>query len=339
MFSSSTTVRVARQVLSLSARTKNQCQFNRFAFATRNLSFRSPTEPIEGGEVPVELPLPATILHQKQEQQERQEVPNTDTILSQFSSLPEGSRGGANDDGNAHRPHKWKSPEKNIKLKQPKKGSGGNKKRKLSPKRPPIATGSWVTITDIPFMPSLEDILMSVDKVMSMEKEIGIIDLDAPADQPHTFLDAKDTDHPNWLLSAHSLVSDHGNLYGWRIRFRNRSIANAFIQHSAQSPLHIAWKEVRVREWKEEVPEKLKFTDSTIRVDGGDNLLTVEHIRHLFRRYDLKTTGTTVTAAGKRYFLVHFKNASWARAAVRELQGIAVRQCSLVLTQYPRQIL
>jgi hypothetical protein len=118
----------------------------------------------------------------------------------------------------------------------------------------------------------------------------------------------------------------------------------------------------RLRPWPPEV------SDATIRVENCSERTSVLELLNLFSRYDLRhpprTTlvsdgqdGSTVAAAsaaesasvvpwtgitsdGKApptTWLVHFRNAGWARAALRDVQGATLDGRILRLARYPRQ--
>jgi len=69
---------------------------------------------------------------------------------------------------------------------------------------------------------------------------------------------------------------------------------------------------------------------------------------NIFSRYDLKPSGTPIVqwhiekhdkTNVPRTFLVHFADASWARAAVREQQSCLLKGKELRLAQFPKQLL
>lgn len=115
----------------------------------------------------------------------------------------------------------------------------------------------------------------------------------------------------------------------------------------------------------------LDVTDATLRIENCSEKTSLIKLVNLFSRYDLRQippwkssrspTGprllppsgsTTIestcivpwtgrTSDGKvppTTWLVHFRNASWARAALRELQGVSLDGRALLLAQYPQQI-
>jgi hypothetical protein len=111
----------------------------------------------------------------------------------------------------------------------------------------------------------------------------------------------------------------------------------------------------------------LQVSDSTLRIENCSEKTSLLKLLNLFSRYDLRqippwkkaatsngsqSSGTSIestcivpwtgrTSDGKvppTTWLVHFRNASWARAALRELQGVSLDGRALLLAQYPQQI-
>lgn len=209
-----------------------------------------------------------------------------------------------------------------------------------------LPTSSWVIIRNTPPMSTLMDIVQSINEVMDVQAEHGIVDLDAvwKGGGQVSMLEF-DSSQQEWVRSAHIVLSSHGRPSGWRIEFANRSIAHAFLEHTRANQFHCAWKPVSVEEWdlRDGNTNALNISDSMIRVEGAGDNLTVDHVRHLFRRYDMTRQGESVRVFNKnsahKLFVVSFADASWARAAVRELQGVKVRDKHLRLAQYPRQLI
>ena len=87
---------------------------------------------------------------------------------------------------------------------------------------------------------------------------------------------------------------------------------------------------------------------ATIRIEGLDEKMTHTHIMNLVSRYELVSNTNKVDPIQEytcdimyvpRTVLVHLRDESWARAAVRDLQGRVVFGKKLTVAQYPRQIL
>ena len=227
--------------------------------------------------------------------------------------------------------------------KKPKKGLSPQARRPKVPveKKPAtLPTSCWVMIHNIPPMSTLDDMVNSINQVL--DSLTGIVDLDAPwkSGGQVTLLDP-----PNeWIRSARINLSTHGRPNAWKIKFYNRSIANAFLTYCRTHEFLCVWKPVSVSEWQEcQEDDAIKVSDSMIRVENVSARLTVDHIRHLFRRYDMTREGPSVRVLNEgtqhKLFLVHFADPSWARAAVRELQSVRVGRDFLRLAQYPKQIL
>lgn len=232
----------------------------------------------------------------------------------------------------------WRAPNK--------KRVAPKKKNDLSAN---IPTSNFIEINNIPPMSLLEDILTSINAVLDLEYERGIVDLDAEWDptlnEPLPLVEIDPGSE--WVRTARLIVSNRGRPAGWRIEFQNRSIVHAFLQHARETQFLCMWKPVQVSEWTKKKNEKqfpVDVSDCMIRVENSQLGTTVDNVRHLFRRYDTTWEGPSVVECKFRdkqssVFIVHFADPSWARAAVRELQGIEVRGNFLLLAQYPRQIL
>jgi hypothetical protein len=198
-------------------------------------------------------------------------------------------------------------------------------------------------ISNIPLLSTLDDMVNSINQVL--DSLTGIVDLDAPwkSGGQVTMLEP-----PNeWIRSARVTLSSHGRPSSWKIEFHNRSIAHAVLEYARTYGLLCVWKPVDVvalhEPHQKENDNDIEVSDSMIRVENCDDGMTVNHVRHLFRRYDLTREGPSVRVMNEgsqhKIFLVHFADPSWARAAIRELQGLRMRQDFLRLAQYPKQIL
>jgi len=212
--------------------------------------------------------------------------------------------------------------------------------------KPHETQSRWIEIHGTPPMANLDDIVRSVNRVMDEEHDLGIVDLDGALQMDGTLPMVKNDKEP-WVQSAKFVLSAHARPTSWRIEFRNRSIAHAFLQRAETIPFLLVWKPVPVNEWNMSaplVPAPLIMVDDTmIRVENFASDMTIDFVRHLFRRYDLAQNGPTVVpweceATSFKLFVVRFKDPSWARAAVRELQGVEVDNRQLRLAQYPKQI-
>jgi hypothetical protein len=205
------------------------------------------------------------------------------------------------------------------------------------------AQSNVVEVQHIPPMSSLDDIVRSINRVMDEELELGIVDLDGELQADGTLpMVSKSGD---WVQSATFILSAHARPTAWRIEFENRSIAHAFLQRAKTIPFVLVWKPVPVIEYKPPLLQPLfEVDDSMIRVENFPDCTTIDSMRHLFRRYELIPSGPTVVPwvseqTGFKVFIVKFADPSWARAAVRELQGVEVKDMALRLAQYPKQII
>lgn len=203
-----------------------------------------------------------------------------------------------------------------------------------------LATSCWVQISDVPPLATLDDVVNSVAHVLDIEREIGILDLDG--------VDGSLVDPSTpWVKSARIVLSTHGRPTSWRIQLENRSVVHSFLEHTKENKFTCVWKESRVAAWNKPAneEEQVKVSDSTIRVENCPESMTSDYLRHLFRRYDFSREGTSIANWSKKnsknhnMYLVHFADPSWARAAVREMQGILVHGRQLKMAQYPQQIM
>lgn len=210
----------------------------------------------------------------------------------------------------------------------------------------PSTMSHSVLLQKIPPMISLDDVVRSINGVMDHEQELGIVDLDGNLQTNDTLPMVKRV-HKEWVQSATFLLSEHGRPNAWKIQFENRSLAHAFLQRAKAIPFRLIWKPVLVTEWNTQtagLEPLVKVDESMIRVENFPSKISHDSMRHLFRRYDLATDGPTILpwvsrVTGFKMFVVRFDNPSWARAAVRELQGVDVEGHQLRLAQYPKQII
>lgn len=207
-----------------------------------------------------------------------------------------------------------------------------------------LPTSGWVIVRNIPPLSTLTDILQSINEVVDAQLDGGIVDLDAVWKGGGQVSMFERGASEEWVRSAHIVLSSHGRPNAWRIEFCNRSVAHAFLEYTRQNEFHCAWKPVTVERWEErdDNTDALAVSDSMIRVENTGDDVTIDNVRHLFRRYDMTREGPSVRVFNKdsphKLFLVHFADASWARAAIRELQGVRVNNNFLRLAQYPRQL-
>jgi hypothetical protein len=217
-----------------------------------------------------------------------------------------------------------------------------------------LPTSDWIHVDGILPNSSLEMVVDTFSKVLVNEQAIGIVDLDAlwnPVEDPAvpTLAPLEDEQQQQWIQAAHLVLSPFGRPTGWYLKFTNRSIVNSLLSHAQLHPLYCAWKPIKVAEYKyrQQPPSPNPIvTDSMIRFENSPNSLSADQLRLMLSRYELAPEGNTVirwkgSIEGKvapLMFVVRFANASWARAALRDLQSTLVENKTLVLAQYPEQI-
>lgn len=208
------------------------------------------------------------------------------------------------------------------------------------PERVKLPTSSWIQLRDVPPLATLDDICSSVGLVLDIEHKIGIRDLDSVDGR---FINPSTP----WVKCAKTLLSTHGRPTHWRIELENRSIVNAFLEHAKEAKFMCVWKEVAVSEWHlGDEAIQFEVNDSMIRVENCPSTMTVDILRHVFRRYDFARSGTSIlrwdepnTSSVHNMFVVRFADPSYARAAVREMQGLRIGEKELRIAQYPKQLM
>lgn len=166
--------------------------------------------------------------------------------------------------------------------------------------------------------------------------------------------------------AAHVVLSPFGRPNGWHLKLPNRSLVYSLVDRSQQQQqqqqkqgVRIGWKLVTVHEYQysKEKHQKedpafarnngLIVDDTMVRIENCPPTMNMVHVRHMVSRYELAHHGTTVlqwkgmTTDGKLApltFIVRFASASWARAAVRDLQSTDYMGQLLRIVQYPKQI-
>jgi len=168
-----------------------------------------------------------------------------------------------------------------------------------------------------------------------------------------------DEEKPKMIQAAHVVISPFGRPTGWRLKLANRSLVYTLLARGEQMSLRIGWKVVQMSEYhytqKGEEKEDPAFTfnhglivnDTMVRIENCPVGTEPFHIRAIVSRYQLASEGNTIlqwkgrTNDGKvspLLYIVRFADPSWARAAIRELQGLEFRGNSIKLIQYPNQI-
>ncbi|KAL3930447.1 MAG: hypothetical protein SGBAC_011763 [Bacillariaceae sp.] len=236
----------------------------------------------------------------------------------------------------------------------------------LDPDGSILARSEWVHVNGTLPITSVEEVIEAFETHLLREAEMwGIVDLEAPwnpveeAAVPTLSLDPWMTeDGPLRLVeAAHVVISPYGRPNGWYLKFPNRSLANALLSRAQQEHFHMAWKVVQLsqhqydpdREQEQDYAYQngLVVDDSMVRVENCPPGMRDEDIQLRLSRFDLAPEGKTVihwkgrTNDGKRaplMFVVRFASAAWARAAIREMQGLRVNGKSIKMIQYPNQL-
>jgi len=191
---------------------------------------------------------------------------------------------------------------------------------------------------------------------------------------------------PEWFPYLHKGCLHHYLLFSLTIvhvrfhftlrrymQFDNRSVVHSLLKHVQATPIKCAWKAVTVTEYlstdgrvgappepgtipRDEVLNE-EVSDHTLRVENVPPDLRPSKLVKFFSRYDLQSvqqwkgqTSDGKTAPSSIY-LVHFNDASWARAALREVQATYIlhygervvanrsNPMPLRLSQFPKQLL
>jgi hypothetical protein len=240
-----------------------------------------------------------------------------------------------------------------------------------------VPSSTWVQVEGISPISTLDAMLAGIQKALNVEEARGLINLDAqwsvgeliPCLPPQQ---NESGDKNNmWVRRAKLILSPFGRPTGWYLKFDNRSVVYALLMHAQQTPVLCTWKTVKVQECRNtgasgEPVSHGNFvlnehvSDHTLRVENCPASISETSLLNFFSRFDLQYSGAVqrwegVTSDGKKAppttFLVHFADASWARAALRERQSSFMRKFGsrivpdekdprpLRLVQYPRQIL
>eukprot|EP00980_Cylindrotheca_fusiformis_P003832 scaffold858_cov123-Cylindrotheca_fusiformis.AAC.8 len=228
----------------------------------------------------------------------------------------------------------------------------------LDPTGEILPTSEWIHVNGTLPICSMDEVIQSFERILRREEaESGIVDLDALwnplQDSKVPSLSLED----NLVQAAHVVVSPFGRPNGWLLKFANRSLTNVILEKAQRDHIHVVWKVVQVREHhycpKEELENDpahhngLLVDDSMVRFENCPFALTEEELRLRLSRYDLAPTGNTIikwggkTDDGKRaplMFVVRFASPAWARAAIREMQSLALHGKIIKLVQYPQQM-
>ena len=224
---------------------------------------------------------------------------------------------------------------------------------------------------------SLDFIISAVQNALDQEAAKGIVDLDAPwnhiQDESVPFCSFDDDDDDagqiEWVKQARVDLSLFARPTSWLLKFQNRSIVHALLTHTKETkiffPMRGTVTEYHNNNNKNNDDEKMTVlnqhydvSDATLRVEGCSPYTKEIHMINMFSRYDLRPAekGPPIEEWRPRVvqrdenkrvyvpkiFLVHFEDASWARAALRERQSFRIREGNelgkeLTLAQYPKQ--
>ena len=224
-----------------------------------------------------------------------------------------------------------------------------------------LPKSEWIHVNGTLPICSLNEIVGSFENLLRKEeKEFGLVDLEALwnpiQDSKVPTLSLEDNENAI-VQAAHVVISPFGRPNGWLLKLANRSLVNAVLSRSQQNHIHVTWKVVQVKEYeysKEKEIEQdpahangLLVDDSMVRFENCPYGFKEEELRLRLSRFDLAPTGKTVikwkgeTTDGKKaplMYVVRFADASWARAAVRELQSMKINEKTIKLVQYPNQM-
>ncbi len=116
----------------------------------------------------------------------------------------------------------------------------------------------WVSVTNIPPLSTLEDLLVDVERIMTTEAKVGIVDLDAAEHILQQNMESSTLSLsgeieplqkvPIWepdeslpghmVLEAHLILSTLTRPKGWHLRFPNRSCVHALISHTSEARIN-----------------------------------------------------------------------------------------------------
>jgi hypothetical protein len=231
-----------------------------------------------------------------------------------------------------------------------------------------VSITPWVRISDISPLSSLEAMVEGMGRALEEEMaDKGIMNLDAlytPGGTPPNLTIEAATGGENrsssdpYVLEAKLILSPFARPTGWYVRLRNRSLAEAMIRRDkAGKPLVCATRRVKVKQYNLPKKRETQFeghlpvlSDAMIRVENCPEDLTKVALLNFFSRFDLSLSKehesiipwAGITPEGRQAshptFLVHFADASWARAALRERQGAKMSGQTVRLVQFPRQL-
>ncbi len=134
----------------------------------------------------------------------------------------------------------------------------------------------WVTVTNIPPLSTLEDLLVDVERIMTTEAKVGIVDLDAAEEMLQENMESSTSSGeieppqkvPIWepdealpshmVLEAHLILSTLARPKGWHLRFPNRSCVHALISHTSEARINGIEGRLQVEALRREQAENKK---------------------------------------------------------------------------------
>jgi hypothetical protein len=231
-----------------------------------------------------------------------------------------------------------------------------------------LPKSEWVRVENIPPTSSLNAMLRGVRQALDIEETRGIVDLDKPwsAGRSIPFLDiVSEASADKWVQKARLILSPFGRPCGWYLKFANRSIVYALLKYARDTPVKCSWRDARITEYGKPnvdptttAPEDANFifsdeiSNNTLRVENVEQNISDASLLNFFSRYDLRPDPISRwerrTSDGKTNpptYLVHFADAAWARACLREKQAAfmqhfrhTIGRKQILLIQYPQQI-
>lgn len=232
-----------------------------------------------------------------------------------------------------------------------------------------LPKSEWVRVENISPTSSLNAILRGIRQALDVEESRGIVDLDKPwsAGQRIPFLTrVSEVGAPDkWVQKARLILSPYGRPCGWYLKFANRSVVYALLKYARDTPVKCSWRDVRIFDYGQPnvdptktTPENANFvfseeiSDNTLRLENVSQNIRETSLLNFFSRYDLRSNPILKwehrTSDGKSNpptFLIHFTDAAWARACLREKQATFIHafqekigKKQIILVQYPQQI-
>lgn len=212
------------------------------------------------------------------------------------------------------------------------------------------ATTEWVTITSTPMFALLDDVLRGIEQAFQQAFE-------RQADNEVSLDMCR-------VVEARMILSRMKRPAGWFVRFEHPAVASCLVNITSSQPLIVGWKPASVMfSYRPQTSnpafhEAFQLDDSVLRVEGVHRGASEANLRTFFQNHRLAderfgnpaiqkviaaTDGNHIFRKPNQpiysTFWVRFEDASWARAAVRERQGVLIFGHRVSLIQYPRQLI